>query len=68
MVPPSEHSLDVAEPCLPSSQVCGSKTVSQKNRPGQRKGEGSEMDTRLQGDVGPGGDTLEVEDNGGVTH
>ena len=23
MVPPSEHSLDVAEPCLPSSQACG---------------------------------------------
>ena len=23
IVPPSEHSLDVAEPCLPSSQTCG---------------------------------------------
>ena len=23
MVPPSEHSLDVAEPCLPSSLACG---------------------------------------------
>ena len=23
MVPSSEHSLDVAEPCLPSNQTCG---------------------------------------------
>lgn len=22
MVPPSQHSLDVAEPCLPGSQAC----------------------------------------------
>lgn len=33
-----------------------------------KEGEGSERDTQLQGEVGPGGDTLEVEDTGEVTH
>ena len=30
--------------------------------------EGGEMDTWLQGEVGPGGDTLEVENTREVTH
>ena len=40
MVPPSEHSLDVAEPCRPSSQVCGLEDWELgRSWPGQRKEE-----------------------------
>ena len=38
---PSEHSLDVAEPCLPGSQVCGLEAAEPgRSWPGQRKEEG----------------------------
>ena len=38
MVPPSEHSLDMAESCLPSSQVCGLEdSEPERSWPGQRK-------------------------------
>ena len=40
MVPPSEHSLDVAEPCLPGSQACGLEDNEPgRSWPGQRKEE-----------------------------
>ena len=38
MVPPSEHRLDVAELCLPGSQVCGLEDKEPgRSWPGQRK-------------------------------
>ena len=52
MVPQSEHSLNVAEPCLPSSQACRLE-VSElgRSRPGQRKEEEvSEGQRRWRGD------------------
>ena len=40
MVPPSEQGLDVAEPCLPSSQACGLEDCEPgRSWPGQRKEE-----------------------------
>ena len=78
MVPPSEHSLDVAELCLPGSQACGLEdSEPRKSWPGQRKEEEvPEGQRRRRGDghqsykeaVGPGGDTLELHDPGQVIH
>ena len=78
MVPPSEHSLDVAELCLPGSQACGLEdSEPRKSWPGQRKEEEvPEGQRRRRGDghqsykeaVGPGGDTLELHDPGQVFH
>ena len=57
MVPLSEHSLDVAEPCLPSSQVCGLEDGEPgRSRSGQKKEGGGEMDSKnFREDVGHGG-------------
>ena len=57
MMPPSEHSLDVAESCLPRSQACGLEDSELgKSQPGQRKEGGGEMDSKnFREDVGHGG-------------
>ena len=78
MVPPSEHSMDVAEPCLPGSQACGLEDSEPgRSWPGQRKEEEVlEGQRRRRGDghqsyqeaVGPGGDTLELDGPGQVIH
>ena len=59
MVPLSEHSLNVAELCLPSSQACELEDSEPGNsRPGQRKEGGGEMDGKeeFQGGYGAWGD------------
>ena len=59
MVPPSKHSLNVAEPCLPSSQACELEDSEPGNsRPGQRKEGGGKMDGKkeFQGGCGAWGD------------
>ena len=56
MVPPSEHSLVVAEPCLPGSQACGledselgrSWPEQRKERGGARRAEKGEMGWTLR--------------------
>ena len=50
MVPPSEPSLDVAEPCLPSSQACGLEDSEPgRSWPGQRKEGGGAGRTEKEG-------------------
>ena len=57
MVPQRDHSLDMAEPCLPSSQVCGLEDGEPgRSRSGQKKEGGGEMETQSYREaVGCGG-------------
>ena len=52
VVPPSEHSLGVAEPCLPHSQACGLEDREPgRSRSGERKEEEApEGQRRRKGD------------------
>ena len=74
----SEHSLDVAEPRLPSIRHVDWKTVSREGHGRDRRRRrrcqkgiegGGEMETHSDKEaVGPGGDTLKLNDPGQVFH